>query len=379
MIRIVFLAMTIASSSAFMPSMLVGGRGVRTATALPVLAPRPLALQPQATRFKRSNMGLRMQLKPNEPESQEAAVQELETDPQTFSKAVKDTLLYIGAAAAFGGGIWAFLGQQAGVEFFSGYLLEESLSVDNLFVFILLFQYFKTPVELQRRVLTWGIAGAIVMRGFFISAGLVAIRQYRGILVAFAGFLIYSSYKILAGGGDDDDDEDLSNNSVVKFSSKLLQSTKEYDGGNFFTQVDGVKRATPLLLVLFCVEFSDILFAVDSIPAVFGVTEDPFVVFTSNIFAILGLRSLYLVISKLVQELEYLEPAVGLVLGFVGLKMIGEFMGMDTPEEISLGVVVSMLSAGVAASYWKNSQKDGDEEDQVEEKQPVASQDKELP
>jgi TerC family integral membrane protein len=273
------------------------------------------------------------------------------SEEETFNTAIRNTAIAVSAAAAFGAGLYAFKGPQAGFEFMTGYVVEQSLSVDNLFVFILLFQYFKVPEALQRTVLSWGIGGAMVMRGVFITAGLVAIQTLRPILVLFASFLIFSSYKILSGIGDDDDEEeDLSENAVVKFSSNLIKSTDSYDGDKFFTMVDGVKRATPLLLVLVCVELSDVLFAVDSIPAVFGVTEDPLVVFTSNIFAILGLRALYNVLVKLVQDLEYLEPAVGLVLLFVGIKMIVEFLGLNVPEELALGVVVSLLGGGIVAS-----------------------------
>uniref|UniRef100_A0A7S0W8F8 Uncharacterized protein n=1 Tax=Hemiselmis tepida TaxID=464990 RepID=A0A7S0W8F8_9CRYP len=159
-------------------------------------------------------------------------------------------------------------------------------------------------------------------------------------------------------GGDDDDDEDddLSDNEVVKFASSIVKSTKAYDGDNFFTTVDGVRRATPLLLVVVCVELSDVLFAVDSIPAIFGVTEDPFIIFTSNIFAILGLRALFQVVAKLMENLAYLEQAVAIVLGFVGVKMMAEFGGVEISEEAALAVVVSVLGAGVAASLVKNSQ-----------------------
>jgi TerC family integral membrane protein len=273
------------------------------------------------------------------------------TEDEDFNRAIKNTAIAVSAALAFGAGLFVTKGQQSGFEFLTGYVVEQSLSVDNLFVFILLFQYFKVPEPLQRTVLSWGIAGAVVMRGAFITAGLVAIKTLRPVLVLFASFLIFSSYKILSGVDDDDEDEeDLSNNAVVKFSSNLIKSTENYDGDKFFTMVDGARRATPLLLVLVCVELSDVLFAVDSIPAVFGVTEDPLVVFSSNIFAILGLRALYNVLVKLVQDLEYLEPAVGLVLLFVGVKMIVEFLGVEVPEDVALAVVAMLLGGGVAAS-----------------------------
>jgi len=279
-------------------------------------------------------------------------------DPMTYETALRNTGIAVAAAAAFGTGVWLNMGAEAGLSWFTGYILEESLSVDNLFVFILLFQYFKVPRSGQEKALAWGIAGAVLMRGLFIGAGIVAVKSFRPVLLAFAGFLVFSSYKMLTVEEDDDDDEDLSNNAVVKFASGVVNSTSKYDGDNFFTVVDGVKRATPLLLVVVCIELSDILFAVDSIPAIFGVTEDPFIIFTSNIFAILGLRALFQVVAKLMESLEYLEKAVAIVLGFVGVKMMAEFGGIEISEEAALGVVVSVLGAGVAASLVKNGQEE---------------------
>jgi len=275
----------------------------------------------------------------------------------TYEAALRNTGLAVAAAAAFGTGVWLTMGADAGLSWFTGYILEESLSVDNLFVFILLFQYFKVPRSGQEKALAWGIAGAVLMRGLFIGAGIVAVKSFRPVLLAFAGFLVFSSFKMLTSAGDDDDeDDDLSDNEVVKFASSIVKSTKAYDGDNFFTTVDGVRRATPLLLVVVCVELSDVLFAVDSIPAIFGVTEDPFIIFTSNIFAILGLRALFQVVAKLMENLAYLEQAVAIVLGFVGVKMMAEFGGVEISEEAALAVVVSVLGAGVAASLVKNSQ-----------------------
>lgn len=364
-LRSAVLAATMASAACFAPAMHVRAAALRnTARSSPGLrlggahssafgTRIPAAAVNAAGRAGRGvqRSGLRMQVEPGTAEAEQ----------EEFDLAIRNTIIAVSAAFAFGAGLYAVKGPQAGFEFLTGYVVEQSLSVDNLFVFILLFQYFKVPEPLQRRVLTWGIAGAVVMRGVFITAGLVAIQTLRPVLVLFASFLIFSSYKILSGVGDEDEDEeDLSQNAVVKFSSNLLKSTEAYDGDKFFTMVDGVKRATPLLLVLVCVELSDVLFAVDSIPAVFGVTEDPLVVFTSNIFAILGLRALYNVLVKLVQDLEYLEPAVGLVLLFVGIKMIVEFLGINVPEELALAVVVTLLGGGVVASKVKN---DGESDD----------------
>ena len=254
----------------------------------------------------------------------------------------------LGASCAFGAGVGAVEGADKASEYFAGYLLEQSLSVDNLFVFVLLFEYFKVPPERQTRVLNYGIVGALVMRAIMVGAGVELIENFQPILLVFAGILIYSSYKLLAEG--DDEEEDMADNAIVKFAGKFLEVSEDYDGDNFFTVQNGVKMATPLMLVLVVVEISDVVFAVDSIPAVFGVTKDPFIVYTSNLFAILSLRQLYTLISKAVGELKYLQTAVALVLGFIGAKMIVEYAGVEVPTEASLAVVVTMLGGGVGAS-----------------------------
>lgn len=177
---------------------------------------------------------------------------------------------------AFGGAVWTLAGPEAGEEFFAGYLVEQSLSVDNLFVFLLLFEYFKVPLTFQDRVLNWGIYGAIVMRAVMISAGAAALQSFHEILLVFAGILVYSSAKFFVGDGDDDDDDedDPANNSIVQFAHSLFDSTEHFDGNRFFTiTADGLRKATPLFICMIAVEISDVVFAVDSIPAVFGVTE----------------------------------------------------------------------------------------------------------
>ena len=196
----------------------------------------------------------------------------LEEESYNYGDAIQRTLGWVGAAIVFGGGLWAVTGSETGEEFFAGYLVEQSLSVDNLFVFLLLFEYFKVPLQYQDRVLNWGIYGAIVMRAFMIGVGAAALQQFHAILLVFAAILVYSSAKFFVGG-DDEEDEDPSNNSIVKFSRNLIDSTDEYDGNRFFTMVDGVRKATPLFICMIAVEVSDVVFAVDSIPAVFGVTE----------------------------------------------------------------------------------------------------------
>ena len=300
-----------------------------------------------------------------------------ETDPETALKASSETVeeasegegsmtevaLWVGAATLFGLGVGATMGAGKAEEYFSGYLLEQSLSVDNLFVFVLVFDYFKVPMKQQQKVLSYGIGGAMAMRAAMIVAGSEAVTNFKPVLLVFAGILIFSSYKLITE--EEEEEEDMSENAIVKFCSNLLPVSEEYDGDNFFTEVrndetgEMIKMATPLLLCLCVIELSDVVFAVDSIPAVFGVTQDPFIVYSSNIFAILGLRSLFAFVAVMVAELEYLQTAVAAVLGFVGCKMVAEFGGVEVSTEASLAVVVGMLGAGVALSLTK---KDDEEE-----------------
>lgn len=279
---------------------------------------------------------------------------------KTVATAIRRTIACIAAAATFGCGLFVAFGSSTAEEFFAGYLLELSLSVDNLLVFLLLFEYFKVPSRYQNRVLNYGIIGAVMMRAIMIGAGAVAIQQFHAVLLVFAAILIYSSASVLIGG-DDGDDEDLSENVIVKFSNKFIKSTSKFDGDRFFTMQDGIKLATPMFLCTVAVELSDVVFAVDSIPAVFGVTENPLVVFSSNMFAILGLRSLYIILSKAAEELEYLESAVAIILGFIGSKMIAEYFGVEVPTEVSLGVVITLLGGGVGLSLLEKEKEDAAE------------------
>lgn len=265
------------------------------------------------------------------------------------SEARYETLAaWVTAAMAFGTGIWYFDGAEKAQEFFAGYILEQSLSIDNLFVFVLVFNYFKTPMQYQPKVLSFGIMSAAVLRLIMIVLGVELIQQFHPVLIGFAGILLFSSYQLLAGG--DDDDDDLADNFLVRWCQQRLPVASDYDKDNFFTMENGKKIATPLLLTLVVVELSDVLFAVDSIPAVFGVTLDPFIVYTSNVFAILSLRSLYTFVSTVMSELQYLDKAVAIVLGFIGVKMLLDFGGVHIPTAASLEVVGVVLAGGVAAS-----------------------------
>jgi len=288
-----------------------------------------------------------------------AAATEEEALTSKVSTSSKEVALLVGAAALFGAGIGVVQGPDKASEFFAGYLLEQSLSVDNLFVFVLVFQYFQVPEKYHSRVLSYGIWGAVVMRAAMILAGAAALERFEPLLLGFAGILLFSSYKLLFT--EEDDEEDLSDNAIVKLCKRLISVSENYDKDNFFTEVDGVKMATPLLLVLAVVELSDVVFAVDSIPAVFGVTKDTFIVYSSNIFAILCLRSLYGFVSTAVTELRYLQPAVALVLGFVGGKMVFDYFGYELPTEASLAVVASLLGGGVGASILLPAEPESDD------------------
>ncbi|KAM7526264.1 hypothetical protein LguiA_016166 [Lonicera macranthoides] len=273
--------------------------------------------------------------------------------PTNYTSSVRNVALCVCTAVAFGVGLGFKDGVAKASEFFAGYLLEQSLSVDNLFVFVLIFKYFKVPYMYQNRVLSYGIAGAIIFRLSVILLGTATLQRFEAVNLLLAVVLLYSSFKLFTA---EEEDNDLSDNFVVKTCQKLIPVTSDYDGNRFFTVRDGVWKATPLLLTVAVIELSDIVFAVDSIPAVFGVTRDPFVVFTSNLFAILGLRSLYVLISESMADLEYLQPSIGVVLSFIGCKMILDFFGYHVSTEVSLGVVATTLSAGVLLSLLKKSE-----------------------
>ncbi|KAE9619473.1 putative integral membrane protein TerC [Lupinus albus] len=272
---------------------------------------------------------------------------------ETYSSSVRSVALWVCAAVVFGVGLGFKDGVDKATEFFAGYLLEQSLSVDNLFVFVLVFKYFKVPIMYQNRVLSYGIAGAVVFRLTLILLGTATLQRFEEVNLLLAAILLYSSFKLFAS---EEDESDLSDNFVVKTCQKFIPVTTYYDGNRFLTNLDGVLKATPLLLTVAVVELSDIAFAVDSIPAVFGVTRDPFVVFTSNLFAILSLRSLYPIISEGMSELEYLQPSIAVVLGFIGSKMILDYFGIHVSTEASLAFVASSLTLGVLFSLAKKSE-----------------------
>lgn len=259
------------------------------------------------------------------------------------------SLIWTAVALLFNAGIFFYHGYDRGLEFMAGYLIERSLSIDNLFVFILIFSYFKVPEIHQYKVLFWGILVALIMRAFFIATGVALVERFNWIIYLFGAFLIITGIKIAMGKeGNFQPDR----NPVVSNFKKIVPSIDHYDGGKFFTRITGRITATPLLIVLVAVEMADLVFAMDSIPAVLGVTIDPFIVYTSNVFAILGLRALYFALAGCASKFYYLNHGITLILIFVGSKMmVSHFYEM--PIGIALGVVAMILLISIIASVFR--------------------------
>jgi tellurite resistance protein TerC len=252
----------------------------------------------------------------------------------------------VSLALVFGGFIWWREGTAAGLEYYSGYLIELSLSVDNLFVFILIFQYFAVPAELQPRVLKWGILGAIVMRAIMIALGALLLERFDWIIYVFGGILIITGFKLFRGGDERIEPE---KNPVIRLARRILPVTPAYEGQKFFIRTHAGLFATPLFLVVLFVEWSDLVFAIDSIPAIFAVTRDPFIVYSSNVFAILGLRALYFVLASAMDRFVHLKVGVAAILVFVGIKMVISAW-FHIPTSVSLGVIILFLATAVWAS-----------------------------
>mgnify|MGYP000889994873 CR=1 FL=1 len=250
-------------------------------------------------------------------------------------------------------------GLEAAKLFFTGYIVEKSLSMDNVFVIAMIFAYFGVPAVYQHRVLFWGILGALIMRGLMIGVGAALIAKFSWIVYVFGGFLILSALKMAVIKSEN---VDPNRNPAVRLVRKLIPVTPHYDGQKFFTQWNGRRAATPLFLALVLVEFTDLIFAVDSIPAIFAITADPFIVFTSNVFAILGLRALYFCLANLISAFRYLKPALILVLAFVGVKMLLVHTEYKIPNTVSLLVIITLLGVAVLAS-WLIPAKPGEEKE----------------
>ena len=266
-------------------------------------------------------------------------------------EALLTSLLWIAVSLVFNAVVFYGLGTDKGLEFLTGYLIEKSLSVDNIFVFVVIFSYFHTPAELQHKVLFWGIIGALVMRGILIAVGTILIHEFEWIVYVFGAFLVYTAFKLAS---QDESGLHPEKNPVVNLFRKIMPVTKEYAGAKFLARVSGKLVATPLVIVLIVVETTDLVFALDSIPAIFAVTTDPFIVYTSNVFAILGLRALYFLLAGLMGMFRFLKIGLSLVLGFVGVKMIISALDIKIPIAVSLGVITVILTASIVASLLAN-------------------------
>jgi tellurite resistance protein TerC len=282
----------------------------------------------------------------------------------SFKEALTWSAIWIGLALLFNVGIffgWSsiqpnseYTNSEAGLAFFTGYLIEKALSVDNIFVFLMVFAYFNVPQKYQHRVLFWGIIGALIFRSIFIAAGAALIKQFAWMVLIFGGFLILTGIKMIVMK---DKKMDPSKNPVIRAFKKLMPVTDDFHDQKFFVRLKGVLYATPLFITLLFIEFTDIIFAVDSIPAILAITKDPFIVFTSNVFAILGLRALFFCISGLMNLFHYLGYGLATILMFVGGKMVYTYYMHEAvdkaykfPIVLSLGIIVSILTVSIVAS-----------------------------
>jgi tellurite resistance protein TerC len=275
---------------------------------------------------------------------------------------IRESLLmsgfYIAIGLAFGGWIWFQSGQQSAMEYVTGFVVEKSLAMDNIFIIAMIFSYFAIPRQYQHRVLLWGILGVIVLRGIMIAAGAAIVENFHWVLYIFAAFLVFTGLKMLFSSNHDEND--IGNNKILKFLRKSLPVTEKLHGEKFFVKetdpLTGKLKTfvTPLFLALIMVEIADLIFAVDSIPAIFAITTDPFIVYTSNIFAILGLRALYFALAALIHRFAYLKYALAAVLVFVGSKIfLADMLGIaKIPPAVSLGVTVAILVTGVVGSLF---------------------------
>lgn len=258
------------------------------------------------------------------------------------------TAVWITLALLFNAWVYHSMGAQKGLEFLTGYVIEKSLSIDNIFVISLIFTYFRVPAQYQHRVLFWGVLGALFFRIIFIFAGVALIQKFNWMIYVFGGFLIFTGLKMLK---EEEKHIEIEANPLIVFVKKFWKISPNFDGENFRTTINGVKHFTPLFLVLVMIETTDIIFAVDSIPAILAITPDPYIVFTSNVFAILGLRSLYFALNGIMEMFEYINYALSGILVFVGVKMIIA-PWYHVPTIISVGVIVGLLVASVIASIY---------------------------
>ncbi len=264
----------------------------------------------------------------------------------SFRESTIRSAIWIAVALMFSGFIYTRMGPEESVTYIVAYLVEKSLSVDNLFVFLVIFTYFRVREKHQQRVLFWGVGGAVVMRAIFILAGTALLHRFHWMMYVFGAFLVFTGAKLAFKKEDSVDPE---SNLALKLARRFLRTTDRYDGDHFTTMIDGVRYATPLLLVLIVIEFTDVLFAVDSVPAVLAISKNLFIVYTSNIFAILGLRALYFMLAGMMSRFRYLDTGLAVILAFIGTKMLLTNV-YKIPNLASLGVIAGVLTIAVVAS-----------------------------
>ncbi len=257
------------------------------------------------------------------------------------------SVIWVAVASIVGGLIWWYFGSEFGMQYFAGYLIEKSLAVDNVFVWAMIFSYFAVPRQYQHRVLFYGVLGALVFRAIFILAGSALIASAAWVLYIFGAFLVFTGIKMMIQRNEH---FDVAESKTLKLFKKFVRTSDDYDGQKFFTRRNGIRFATPLLAVLVLVEVTDIIFAVDSIPAIFAITQEPFIVFASNALAILGLRAMYFLLADLMHRFVYLKIGLSLVLIWVGIKMIVGHAVYQIPTAISLAVVIVLIATSIAAS-----------------------------
>lgn len=278
---------------------------------------------------------------------------------KSHSVSLKETsiwsVVWISLALIFNAGLYFLRGPDPALQFFTGWLIEKSLSVDNIFVFVLLFTYFRVPAEYQHRVLFWGILGALVMRGILIAVGAVLLEEFHWILYLFGAFLVFTGIRM---GVQKETDIQPEKNPLLKFVRRVMPVTDDYERDRFVVHRAGKRMVTPLLLVLLIIESTDLVFAVDSIPAVFAVTQDPFIVYTSNVFAILGLRSLYFVFATIIDKFHYLKIGLSVILVYVGIKMLVADI-FHIPSFLSLAVIAFVLVVAIVASVIREKRMKG--------------------
>jgi tellurite resistance protein TerC len=265
-------------------------------------------------------------------------------------EAARWVIFYIACAVLFGIGIWMFSSGTHAGEYFAGYITEYSLSVDNLFIFLVIMSAFKVPAIHQHKVLLVGIVLALVFRGIFIAVGAAAISQFSWVFYVFGAFLIYTAVKLSSTGLGGEDDEDYEENKVTKWARKLFPVTDDHHHGHTFTKIDGKRFATPMFIVMIAIGSADLMFAVDSIPAIFGLTKEPFLVFAANAFALMGLRQLYFLLGGLLRRLVYLSVGLAVILGFIGVKMVLEALHTNTLPFLNGGQPLNVPTIGIALS-----------------------------